>query len=56
MTEQQRDDANPPQETPPVTPAWVKALGFAAALLLLLVVLLAVTGGVGGHGPGRHGG
>ncbi len=40
--------------SPPGAPRWVKAFGIIALVLVLLVIALLVTGGLGGHGPGRH--
>ena len=43
--------------SPPATPRWVKITGAVlAALVVAIVVKLAFGGGVGGHGPSRHGG
>lgn len=42
---------------PPATPRWVKVTGVVLALIVVAVVVkLAFGGGVGGHGPDRHGG
>jgi hypothetical protein len=42
---------------PPATPRWVKITGVVLALIVVAVVVkLAFGGGVGGHGPGMHGG
>lgn len=45
-------DSGPGQ--PPGMPRWVKLSGAVLLLVLGLLVLLAVLGGPGGHGPGRH--
>ena len=36
------------------TPRWVKVFGIIALVFVLLFVIVMLTGGVGGHGPGRH--
>lgn len=36
------------------TPRWVKVLGIVALVLVLLFGVMMLTGGLGGHGPGRH--
>lgn len=36
------------------TPRWVKVFGIIALVLVLLFVISLLTGGGGGHGPGRH--
>jgi hypothetical protein len=42
---------------PPATPTWVKAMGVVFAVVVMLVIAkIALDGGVGGHGPGLHGG
>lgn len=56
MTEQQPENDPLRGSSPPPTPAWVKALGVAAALVVLLVLVAALFGGASGHGPGMHGG
>ena len=56
MSEQQPDRAPARQDGPPATPTWVKTIGVTVALLVLLVVVAGLTGGIGGHGPGLHGG
>ena len=35
---------------------WVKVALIVVAVVALLFVAVALTGGSGGHGPGRHGG
>ncbi|MFE9842065.1 hypothetical protein [Streptomyces goshikiensis] len=35
-------------------PRWLKVIAIVAAVLVALFVILLVTGGPGGHGPGRH--
>jgi hypothetical protein len=44
--------ADPPPY--PGTPRWVKVFGVIGLVVVLLFVILLVTGGPGGHGPGRH--
>jgi hypothetical protein len=45
------------QPQPPATPRWVKIAGAVVAVLVLAVVAKVLFGGgVGGHGPGMHGG
>ncbi len=36
------------------TPHWVKVFGIIALAVVLVFVILLITGGSGGHGPGRH--
>lgn len=36
-------------------PRWVKAFVAVGLVLLALVVFVRINGGIGGHGPGRHG-
>ena len=36
------------------TPRWVKVFGIVAIVLVLLFGVMMLTGGLGGHGPGRH--
>lgn len=36
------------------TPLWVKVFGIIAVIVVALFVIVLVTGGPGGHGPGRH--
>ena len=43
-----------PGARPPATPTWVKVLGLAVLLLVVLIAVALLTGGAGGHGPGRH--
>jgi hypothetical protein len=40
----------------PGTPRWVKVSGTIAAVLAVVFVILQLTGVIGRHGPGRHGG
>lgn len=40
----------------PGAPRWVKISGTIAIVLALLFVVLQLTGVIGRHGPGRHGG
>lgn len=57
MTESQQQIVPEQGPTPPGTPTWVKAIGFALALIVVLVLVKAVFGGgLAGHGPGMHGG
>jgi len=41
--------------SPPGLPRWVKVFGIIAAVLVVVVAIVMLTGGPGGHGPGRHG-
>lgn len=42
---------------PPATPRWVKITGVVLAVIVVaILVKLAFGGGLGAHGPGRHGG
>jgi hypothetical protein len=36
------------------TPRWVKVFGTVVAVVVLLFIIVLLTGGPGGHGPGRH--
>lgn len=65
MTKPQSIDSNEPDVTatsaghsqPPATPRWVKITGVVIAVFVLAVLAKVLFGGgVGGHGPGRHGG
>jgi hypothetical protein len=40
----------------PGTPRWVKVSGTIAIILAVLFIILQLTGVIGRHGPGRHGG
>lgn len=44
------------REGPPAIPRWVKLMGVIVLVALVLVGVMLLTGGVGGHGPGRHSG
>lgn len=47
----------PGEPRPPVTPRWVKITGIILGVILLAALAKVVlSGGVGGHGPGLHGG
>ncbi|MEO3809193.1 hypothetical protein ABGB17_09360 [Sphaerisporangium sp. B11E5] len=37
-------------------PRWVKVTGVVVAVAVVLAVAMMLTGGLGGHGPSRHGG
>ena len=44
--------------TPLVTqgaPKWVKVLGVIVLVIVVGALILRLTGGLGSHGPGRHG-
>lgn len=65
MTEPRSIDSNEPDVTaasaghsqPPATPRWVKITGVVIAVFVLAVLAKVLFGGgVGGHGPGMHGG
>jgi hypothetical protein len=36
------------------TPRWVKVFGIIVIAVVLLLGIIKLTGGAGGHGPGRH--
>jgi len=38
----------------PGTPRWVRVFGIIALAVVLLLVIMMLTGGDGGHGPGRN--
>ena len=42
------------RNAPGSTPGWVKVFGIVALGLVLLFGVMMLTGGLGGHGPGRH--
>jgi hypothetical protein len=65
MTEPKSTDSHDPdvaarsagQSQPPETPRWVKVTGVVIAVFVLAVLAKVLFGGgVGGHGPGMHGG
>lgn len=40
--------------SPPAMPGWVKVFGVIFLTVVLVFVIVMLTGGAGGHGPGRH--
>lgn len=50
------DDVSVRPEGPPPMPRWVKTSLIVVGILLVLFLVLQLTGMLGQHGPGMHGG